>query len=284
MKRTMFLNQASELGLQRVASSIADAAKECIHIKSEPADNQSFQVGKSKIGGDPDLPRDIEWPSWEDTRLAFLLQVNLSEVAGILPVRGLPKCGLLSFFYHPDQATWGFDPKDRGSWRTCYFPDISKLERISTPILSKYMDSPYKACSITHKADTSFPCPFSEFIQGQELSDAEYDTYWELYHSTLSSHPAHQLFGHPNIVQNPMEIECEMVTNGVYFGDRKWLKHPRLGEFKERSKDWCLLLQVDTDDDAGMMWGDAGMLYFWTRKESLLEKSFSDTWMVLQCY
>ena len=44
-----------------------------------------------------------------------------------------------------------------------------------------------------------------------------------------------------------------------------------------------LLLQLDTDDDAGMTWGDCGMLYFWITKQDLEAGRFENTWMVLQC-
>jgi uncharacterized protein YwqG len=29
--------------------------------------------------------------------------------------------------------------------------------------------------------------------------------------------------------------------------------------------DWTILLQIDLDDNAKMMWGDGGMLYVWIR-------------------
>jgi uncharacterized protein YwqG len=44
-----------------------------------------------------------------------------------------------------------------------------------------------------------------------------------------------------------------------------------------------LLLQIDTDDDAGMMWGDVGRLYFWVPRAELQERNFDAVWMVLQC-
>jgi len=37
------------------------------------------------------------------------------------------------------------------------------------------------------------------------------------------------------------------------------------------------------DDDAGMMWGDCGRLYFWIRKADLAEGRFDKCWMILQC-
>jgi uncharacterized protein YwqG len=33
-----------------------------------------------------------------------------------------------------------------------------------------------------------------------------------------------------------------------------------------------------------MMWGDAGRLYFWIRKQDLAEQSFDAVWAILQCY
>jgi uncharacterized protein YwqG len=44
------------------------------------------------------------------------------------------------------------------------------------------------------------------------------------------------------------------------------------------------LLQVDSDDAAGMMWGDAGMLYFWIRDDDLAARRFDRAWCVMQCY
>ncbi len=47
--------------------------------------------------------------------------------------------------------------------------------------------------------------------------------------------------------------------------------------------EWLLLLQLDSDDNAGTMWGDAGMLYFWIRKADLAASRFERTWMTWQC-
>jgi uncharacterized protein YwqG len=44
-----------------------------------------------------------------------------------------------------------------------------------------------------------------------------------------------------------------------------------------------LLLQLDTDDDAGMMWCDVGSLYFWIREQDARAGDFSKIWMILQC-
>lgn len=44
-----------------------------------------------------------------------------------------------------------------------------------------------------------------------------------------------------------------------------------------------LLLQVDSDNDAEMMWGDAGRLFFWITREAFLAGDFSAMFVQLQC-
>jgi hypothetical protein len=34
-------------------------------------------------------------------------------------------------------------------------------------------------------------------------------------------------------------------------------------ELNEAARRWVLLLQADSDDDTGMMWGDGGRLFVW---------------------
>jgi uncharacterized protein YwqG len=72
-------------------------------------------------------------------------------------------------------------------------------------------------------------------------------------------------------------------ANGIYTGNGEWLNHPELEAYRQSSRDWRLLLQVDSDDNSGMMWGDLGTLYFWIKDEKLRKKQFLDTWMILQC-
>lgn len=229
MDITDFLKRSNEFGLGRVANPIADLARQCIRIGSKPKKDHDVDVGESKLGGDPDVPDDFAWPSWQDVKLAFLIQINLSEIAGISPAINLPERGMLSFFYHPDQATWGFDPKDRGSWRTYFFSDTSKLRRMSTPKLNgNYVDKFYNSCSLSFNVDTSYPYPTSDFIRELNLIKEEQNAYWDFYDSTKFSTPEHQLLGYPSIIQNPMEIECQFVTSGVYLGDSNVVKAPKI--------------------------------------------------------
>lgn len=80
-----------------------------------------------------------------------------------------------------------------------------------------------------------------------------------------------------------MDLECQLVSHGLYCGDASGYQATRAKELEAGRQDWILLLQLDTDDDAGMMWGDGGMLYFWIRKEDLERSRFDRCWMILQC-
>jgi uncharacterized protein YwqG len=77
-----------------------------------------------------------------------------------------------------------------------------------------------------------------------------------------------------------MENDCERITRNLV------RRTARRGKAAPASApaDWRLLLQLDTDDDAGMMWGDTGRLYFWVREQDARAGDFSKTWLVLQCY
>jgi uncharacterized protein YwqG len=115
-----------------------------------------------------------------------------------------------------------------------------------------------------------------------ELEDEEvYDNFLESY---AGSETEHQLLGLPRPIQGEMELECQLVTNGLYTGDASGYKDPRRKTLEPGAIDWTLLLQVDSDDNAGMMWGDLGRLYFWVRRQDLASRNFDKVWTILQCY
>jgi len=57
-----------------------------------------------------------------------------------------------------------------------------------------------------------------------------------------------------------MELECQLISQGYTLVARA----PTGVE--DGAAEWRLLLQLDTDEDAQMCWGDSGRLYFWIRE------------------
>lgn len=53
-------------------------------------------LGDSKVGGKPDLPLDIDWPTYQGKPMTFFAQLNLEELAHLNAI--LPKRGWLFFF------------------------------------------------------------------------------------------------------------------------------------------------------------------------------------------
>jgi uncharacterized protein YwqG len=97
--------------------------------------------------------------------------------------------------------------------------------------------------------------------------------------------PQHQIGGFPSPVQGDiMELECQLVSHGIYCGDESGYRDPRATELGASARDWKLLLEFDSDDDLDVMWGDGGMLYFWVREQDARAGKFADTWLVLQCH
>jgi uncharacterized protein YwqG len=45
-----------------------------------------------------------------------------------------------------------------------------------------------------------------------------------------------------------------------------------------------LAVQIDSDTEAGMMWGDVGRLYLCARKRDLIARRFDRCWIDMQCY
>jgi len=238
----------------------------------------------SQIGGLPSLPQNVPWPEWKGAPLAFLCQLDLSEIPEICERNGLPALGILYFFYCQEQETWGFDPIDKGSWRVVY--TNSPREKCTEHPAPDGLDPDfvYKKKSIVFRPIETYPDCQDDRIDSLNLSDRQGDQYVEVSTAVFEGEPAHHLFGYPAPIQgNDMDLECQLVSNGVYCGDASGYNSPQRKALEAHKSDWVLLFQLDTDDESEMMWGDSGMLYFWIKKDDLKEARFENCWMILQC-
>jgi uncharacterized protein YwqG len=273
-------------GLTQFKDELLSQALPAAILISEKQSVAALSRGHSKLGGKPDAPSDFVWPTKDEKALSFIAQINLSDLPAIEGSQ-LPNSGLLSFFYNNE--VWGFDSKDRGGFQVFYFdneiealeqhlPPPAKIEKKFFGMISKTVAVlEYSSCPLT--AELALTLPYEP--KGIALSEEETDRYCELVEA-IGGH--HRLLGYAEPIQNEMELECELVTNGLYCGDSTGYNDPRAKQLEKSSVNWKLLLQIDSDENAEMMWGDAGRLYFWIRAEDLAPRQFSNCWMISQCY
>lgn len=272
-----------EKGPPRLIDHLEHSIKESFVLRTSPSSEEKISTGSSKIGGTPDLPKDFDWPSWNSKPLGFIAQTNLRELTS----DKLPNQGLLSFFYSAEQETWGFDPNDQGSWKILHFED-DVLSRRSFPTdLSN--DGKYNNCSVEFIKSFNLPAFESPYfdIDYDSNNRKELDQIFDLLDSlddllNLGS-CIHRLLGHPDQIQGDMMLEAQLASNGIYCGDLSSLNNPRRKELEPGAIDWELILQIDSDDNAGMMWGDVGRIYFLMTDEDIRNKDFDKAWMIFQC-
>lgn len=93
---------------------------------------------------------------------------------------------------------------------------------------------------------------------------------------------AYKMFGYADEIQGPMELQCELVSQGVECGDDEALQPLSEETLDDLRKRWTLLLQLDSSRETGMRWGDHGRLFFWIPKEDLDACRTDRAWAILQ--
>jgi uncharacterized protein YwqG len=233
----------------------------------------------SRFGGTALLPVGQAWPATLAGRpLSFLAQVSTADIQVPAEVAVLPADTLLAFFYEAgEQQGWGFDPGDRQFSAVIPAPAAGAVAIASPPEVRTF-----PAYRMLPQAVTTIPDYGESSLDGL---DADCDVFEQLYADLDRDDeaPRHRMFGWPDLVQNPMQLECQLASSGIYVGDPTGYRHPRAAELAPGAADWILLLQLDTDDDIGWMWGDTGTIYYWIRRQDLLAARFDQAWMIFQC-
>ena len=299
-KESGSMNEAEK---KELVSNLLKIAKNEIRLKYYGSDT-SLDMTASKIGGRPAVPADFEWPVYtglicgdEDSEkktrpLSFLAQINLKEIAGMDAGHLLPENGILSFFYDLETMTWGFDPDDKGSARVFYFTENTDMKLADIP---EELDEEFVLPELAVDFEEHISLPgYGDKDDELGLSrdeDLDWDEFMECRENAGGddNEELTKLFGYPNVIQNPMEEECEACSRGFGQGtqeDYAAISAAEKADIAEKAKDWILLFQMSTieTEDYELMFGDSGSIYFWIRKDDLKERRFDKVWLVLQCF
>ncbi len=251
-----------------IAERIIASIQPTIRIGLTPLPDDQIPIGSSKFGGLPDLAPDTDWP-WNDAgkTLPFLAQINCAELP-IVAGSGLPNHGLLSFFYNDEEAA-SLYPGDTGDWAVLWQSDVDGLRRHEPVEVSLLLDS--AVCSF--EVGPSFIPPW------ENITDAE-ERFFETTKGDLDPMPRHRLLGVGEYIQHPVLYEVAGSLLDCY---RK--KDPTCwDQARQDASDWRMLLQVDSDDDLDIMWGDSGIVSFAIRADDLARQDFSRVRANYQCH
>lgn len=291
MNQEALKNYYTKAGLTRYEQTIGKYLRHAIIIKAERCDN--IPVGTSKFGGNPDLPPDWQWPtikrSGQEWPLDFIAQINFAETKPYDVENELPDHGMLYLFYDLDEQPWGNVPEDRDSFHVAYYnDDIMLLQPSPTPenCSEKFA---LASARLNFSSRIELPDPDSLLISLSGMNKEECELYENAYYESLPDDDeddglSHKLLGHSENIQDEMELECQLVTHGIHYGDAESYQEPCRAELEAGAADWVLLLQIDSDEEnCDMMWGDCGRIYLWIRREDLQARRFEHSHLILQC-
>jgi uncharacterized protein YwqG len=233
----------------------------------------------SYFGGHPSVTADFTWPSYDGRPLDFLLKLDLAACSKLESGLSLPKSGFLLLFYDTETQPWGFRPEDRGCSAVIYVDATETTFSMVPPTGSRT----FRRRGITFEQISTVPDAWSTWLDPLsptaddrfELDECQRDLF----------NVDGQIGGHPCVIQNSMEAECELAASGFNVGRPEAYQTPEgLRASAEAHRQWRLLVQIPSIDELDLMWGDFGMIYFWITEDALRRRDFSRCWLVLQCY
>ncbi|WP_203363593.1 YwqG family protein [Bacillus sp. REN10] len=232
---------------------------------------QPTTLFESKFAGYPYLPKDIEHPKdAHGAPLRLLAQINFDEVPHL---EYFPKKGILQFYIAGNDDIFGMDfddPTNQTGFRMLYHPEVIVDESKLVTDFSYMEEDEEDYFPIGKEAKLSFIVDEEPISDGdyrfEHLSiDLEQETsdgteLWDVYAEHLAGTGA-KIGGYPFFTQeDPRSYE------------KKYQQHN------------ILLLQIDTDDDLDIMWGDCGVGNFFITKEDLEKLDFSNVMYNWDCH
>lgn len=281
MDKATVQKSLAKAGLAHLAEHSDQLVRNSIRLLTKPADEANQPIGASKLGGLPDLPAHISWPSWQGVPQSFIAQIRLEEVQTYNTQKLLPPKGMLWFFYAAQQDIYGDDPSNKGAWQVFFAESgLEHLRRLTAPAQLP-QDARFKPCSLSYASELTLAVQPELEIPGLQWDNEQqkkYDTVFAAFHKDDDfSIPHHRMLGFADVLQDDMREQSQLYSRGITDWDT-----PEAKKLAQSANDWQLLLQVDSDETIGMRWSSSGRLYYWVKEVDLQAGQVSDTWFALQ--
>ncbi|MEC7119058.1 MAG: DUF1963 domain-containing protein [Pseudomonadota bacterium] len=223
---------------------------------------------QSRLGGIAYLPSDATHPtSPTGQKLSLLAQINFAEMPAL---DGFPDSGLLQIFIDSTHSTYGLE-FDAESFKlpqspfhqVMFWPDLTHADTWKQSPVDQQDDF-----GMPIRTNTCFQMVFEPAVETIGSSDVGFS----------------KAIGAAYIdeIPRPASISEDRVYE---IAEQYWSRfgnkvggHPSFTQSDPRSSEdgLVLLLQLDSDDEANMMWGDAGIANWFINPNKLEKADFSE--------
>lgn len=215
-------------------------ARPAVKMNAYLVESGDLPKGTSRLGGTPDLLAGMPWRQNRGRPIEFLVQVNLADAMRAYAIPGMPSAGWILLF-HDFEASFEGAYDEPGLRQFMHFDGpADALQRVEQPVEPA---ADLNFCELQFEQELCLPGDFYERFPSAD----DVDEVWEFFDETLwdiGGGPYHRLGGFPMLIQTQ-----ERDYPGSEF-----------------------LMQIDSDDELGWMWGDAGRVYCWTQRKPLLAR------------
>jgi hypothetical protein len=258
-----------------LTESLISLARPALRLGAGPPE------ARCRLGGRPVLPAGASWPAWGDRALEFLGVLDFGELAGAFRLPEFPGSGTAAFYYAVETPRpWGDDPAQREGWRV--LPDADTPAGPATRHAVRLGAAPF----------LSLPSPHEPVLGpiGAEVTGFG-EVYPLLYASwarfVWADEPRHQAGGWPMAVQRTLWRDCALAATGLALDGPGSVRStgiaaPEGAGAEIPAGDWRLLLQLDSDERLGWLWGKTGFVYFCARADDVRSGGLHRSWLILQ--
>lgn len=268
-------NKLSEDDKEKIIKLI----KPAIGILTKKMESDNLKIGSSKIGGKPDLPKNISWPRLNDSDLVFCAQYNISELKKFDVENLLPEKGMLYIFIGINGEYNEFSIEQKNC-KIFFIENLEELERKEYPTTLK---TEVKVEPAEIQYFESLTIPDDENYKLIYFDEKYEDFYFHFYQDTEeyiaeelneNADNMHQILGEDKSIQSSVVYEFSRKELNVSYDEytEKW------NEILENSKTFSNLIQLDCMDSNTNLdkFGGSGVFYIGLKTKELEKKNFND--------
>lgn len=253
-----FMNIKLPLAIEPFRAQLLETKKTFIRATAQAA--RPTKPWESKVGGQPYLPKAMTWPTTPDGHaLFFLAQINFAELPALAP---FPSKGIVQFYINDDDL-YGMDFDDaekQDTFRVLFHSDVKEdLSLLQT----KLPNTDWEEDLLPHHPEECYPLIFGLGEEVVPISDYQFYQHFGSDFFRQFGEAEWEVMG---------QLEKSLRSQGHKLGGYAYFTQD---DPRRKEDPMLLLLQLDSDEQMDLMWGDMGVGHFFIREKDLAALDFS---------